>query len=215
MRVLVVAKAPVAGQAKTRLGAVISDPAAARVAAAALADTLVAATTAVGPASCHLALAGDLSAAVDGERLQDLVRGWTVTTQRGGDFAERLVNAHVDAGVGDVVQIGMDTPQVTSALLTQAGAALADHDAALGPADDGGWWVLARRDPAVLGLLGTVRMSTASTYALTWAALAAAGASVATLPGLCDVDTARDAGEVARLAPHTEFARAWAAVGCA
>ena len=41
------------------------------------------------------------------------------------------------------------------------------------------------------------------------------GVAVATLPGLCDVDTAATPTRWPRLAPHTEFARAWAAVGCA
>ncbi len=213
MRVLVVAKAPVIGMVKTRLGVSIGDHAAARIAAAALADTILAAATAAGSGNCHLALAGDLADAVDGQRISDLLRGWTVTEQRGADFAERLVNAHADAGPGDVVQIGMDTPQVTSTMLIRAARPLVDHEIALGPADDGGWWALARRDPAaVQGLIG-VPMSTPSTYALSWAALAATGASIATLPSLRDVDTVDDAEAVAGHAPDTEFAHAWAAVG--
>jgi glycosyltransferase A (GT-A) superfamily protein (DUF2064 family) len=214
MRVLVVAKAPVAGEAKTRLGAGIGDLAAAQVAAAALADTLGAAADAVGPARCHLALAGDLDRALDAPRIRALLRGWTLTTQRGATFADRLVNAHRDAGPGDVVQIGMDTPQVTPDLLDATGRSLDGHDVALGPANDGGWWVLARRDPAAVRRLRTVPMSTPTTYVDTRAALTDAGASVATVPGLRDVDTVADARAVARQAPHTEFARIWAAVLC-
>jgi glycosyltransferase A (GT-A) superfamily protein (DUF2064 family) len=212
MQVLVVAKAPVAGQAKTRLGARVGDAAAARIASAALADTLRAATAAAGPASCHLALAGELDGAAGADRLRDLLRGWTVTGQRGDDFAERLVNAHLDAGPGDVVQIGMDTPQVTPALLDAAARSLADHDAVLGAAEDGGWWVLARRDPASVRVLAGVPMSTPTTYADTRAALVAAGASVGDTPRLRDVDTVADAHAVAEQAPDTEFARAWSAV---
>ncbi len=214
MRILVVAKAPVAGLVKTRLGASIGEHAAARIAAGALADTLVAASTAAGSGNCHLALAGDLAEAIDGVRLGHLLRGWTVTEQRGATFAERLVNAHADAGPGDVVQIGMDTPQVTSAMLIAAARPLVDHDVALGPADDGGWWALARRDPTVVQGLRGVPMSTPSTYALTWAALESTGASIATLPGLRDVDTIADARAVAGQVPDSDFAHAWAAVGC-
>jgi uncharacterized protein len=212
MRVLVVAKAPVAGQAKTRIGARIGAEDAARIAAAALIDTLRAAAAAAGGANCHLALSGDLDRAVDGKRIRDLLRDWTVTTQRGADFAGRLVNAHADAGPGDVVQIGMDTPQVTPALLDEAARPLADHGAVLGAADDGGWWVLARRDPAAVRALAGVPMSTPTTYADTRAALVAAGASVAEAGGLRDVDTVADAQAVAEAAPDTEFARAWASV---
>jgi glycosyltransferase A (GT-A) superfamily protein (DUF2064 family) len=213
MRVLVVAKAPVAGQAKTRLGARVGDLAAARLAAAALVDTLQAAAAAAGGAHCHLAITGDLDLAVDAERIRDLLADWTVTEQRGDDFAERLVNAHLDAGEGLVVQIGMDTPQVTPALLEAAVGMLADHDTALGAADDGGWWVLARRDPNAVRPLAGVPMSTPTTYADTRAALVAAGCSVADTPGLRDVDTVADARVVAEQAPDTEFARAWVAVG--
>jgi uncharacterized protein len=212
MRVLVVAKAPVAGQAKTRLGARIGHTAAARVASAALADTLRAATEAAGPANCHLSLAGDLDAGVGAARLRRLVAGWTVTAQHGADFAERLVNAHLDAGPGPVVQIGMDTPQVTPTLLTDAASPLDDHDTALGAADDGGWWVLSRREPGAVRALVGVRMSTPTTYADTRAALTGAGASVAETSGLRDVDTVADADAVALAAPDTEFARVWAAV---
>lgn len=213
MWVLVVAKAPVEGEVKTRLGAKIGDDDAARIAAAALVDTLRAAAATAGGANCHLALSGDLDRAVDADRIRDLLRDWTVTTQRGDDFAERLVNAHADAGPGDVVQIGMDTPQVTPALLGTAGRPLVDHGAVLGAAEDGGWWVLARRDPAAVRALIGVPMSMPTTYADTRAALVASGASVAETGGLRDVDTVADARAVAEQAPDTEFARAWAAVG--
>ncbi len=212
MRVLVVAKAPVAGQAKTRLGAVVGPLAAARIAAAALVDTLRVATAAAGASGCHLALAGDLDAAVDGGRIRHLLRGWTVTPQRGEGLAERIVNAHQDAGRGTVVQIGMDTPQITPKLLAAAGRSSERYDAALGSADDGGWWVLSRRDPAVVRPVAGVRMSADSTYADTRAALEAAGASVGSTASLRDVDTVADAQAVALTAPDTEFARAWSEV---
>ena len=212
MRVLVVAKAPVPGLAKTRLGALVGDAAAARLAAAALIDTLTIAAATVGPAHCHLALTGDLRRAVHGSRLRRLLSGWRVTAQRGASFAERLVNAHRDAGPGPVVQVGMDTPQLTPELLNAVGERLADHDTVLGPADDGGWWVLGRRDPELVAALGDVPMSTPTTYDDTRAALVAGGASVASVRSLRDVDTAADADAVAEQAPGTEFARTWAEV---
>jgi glycosyltransferase A (GT-A) superfamily protein (DUF2064 family) len=106
----------------------------------------------------------------------------------------------------------MDTPQVTPALLDAAARPLADHDTVLGAADDGGWWVLARRDPASVRVLAGVAMSTPTTYADTRAALVAAGASVGDTLRLRDVDTVADAHAVAEHAPDTEFARAWSAV---
>ena len=68
-------------------------------------------------------------------------------------------------------------------------AALDDHDAALGPADDGGWWVLALRDPEAAQALADVPMSTPTTFDRTRAALRARGLDVTTVETLRDVDT--------------------------
>ena len=64
-----------------------------------------------------------------------------MVSQRGSGFGERLAAAWSEIG-GPALQIGMDTPQVTPALLDLASAALEapDIDAVLGPAEDGGWW---------------------------------------------------------------------------
>jgi uncharacterized protein len=211
--VLVMAKAPVPGRAKTRLAVATGDEVAADLAAAALLDT-IAAVGALPGARGHLALAGDLSSASRGPELVAAVEGWRVTAQRGATFADRLAAAHLDAGHGPVVQVGMDTPQLTAHLLAGALDGLAGHDACLGPAPDGGWLALARRDPAVAGPLARVTMSTPSTYDDTRAALVGAGHRVSSTTPLVDVDTVEDAAEVARLAPDTRFAaafRAWAA----
>jgi hypothetical protein len=209
-RALVVAKAPVPGEVKTRLGARVGMEHAATLATAALLDTMAACAAAYGPRRCHLALAGDLAAAVDGDRVRDGLAGWAVAPQRGADFAARLVNAHLDVGPGPVVQVGMDTPQLTPVLLAEAADGLGEHDAVLGPAEDGGWWVLALRDPGHARVLAGVPMSASTTYDETRAALAGLGLRVGTAALLRDVDTVADAAAVARLAPGSRFARAWA-----
>lgn len=212
MRVLVVAKAPVAGLVKTRLGSVVGPAAAAELAAAALLDTIDASAAAVGPEGCHLSIAGDLSAAVRGAEISAALTGWTITAQRGNDFAARLAAAHLDAGPGPVAQIGMDTPQVTATDLSRVFADLATVDAVLGPAGDGGWWVLGRHDPQAAQALAEVAMSEPTTYADTWAALQARGQRLAATHELRDVDTVDDAEAVAAAAPGTQFARTWRAV---
>ncbi len=204
---LVVAKAPVPGRVKTRLGDDVGHEAAAAVAAASLLDTLEACNAA--SADRHLSLAGDLAEAVDGPRIVEALSGWTVTAQHGDGFAERLAGAHRDAGPGVVVQIGMDTPHVTAAGLHAAAAALDGHDAVLGPAWDGGWWVLARRDPDHAQALAAVPMSTPSTLEDTQAALERAGCRVRRTSAMRDVDTVADADHVAALAPGTRFAAVW------
>ena len=219
VRILVVAKAPVEGEVKTRLGADIGMRAAAEVAAASLLDTLEACAAAVGPASCHLSLAGDLTRAVRRDELDQALTGWTLRPQVGVDFGARLSRAHLDlsATSGVVVQIGMDTPQVSADLLLAAAKACEQDGAVLGPAPVGGWWVLAVRDPqdtrAALAV-AEVAMSTATTYDDTRRALVRAGLQVATTGELRDVDTVADADAVAALVgertPPGHFARAWA-----
>ncbi|HZB50041.1 MAG TPA: DUF2064 domain-containing protein, partial [Mycobacteriales bacterium] len=114
---------------------------------------------------------------------------------------------------GPVLQLGMDTPQVTPRLLGACLSALHPGvDAVLGPAEDGGWWVLGLHDPGHARLLAGVPMSTPDTGRLTARALRGAGLRVGTLPALRDVDTWPDAVAVAGLAPHGRFAAAVARV---
>ncbi|GAA1520623.1 TIGR04282 family arsenosugar biosynthesis glycosyltransferase [Nocardioides humi] len=194
--VLVLAKAPVAGRVKTRLAADIGVAAAARVAAASLLDTLAVCTSAVGPGRCRLALEGDLAEAVAGLRLCRAVEGWSVVGQSGDGLGDRIAGAFAGLA-GPVVQIGMDTPQLTSGLLLDAAARLDGYDAVLGPAEDGGWWLLGLRDPAAATAVAAVPMSTPRTGELTRRALEDAGLSVATAPVLRDVDDLSDLRAVA------------------
>jgi glycosyltransferase A (GT-A) superfamily protein (DUF2064 family) len=212
-RILVIAKAPVPGLAKTRLGAEIGMDVAAELAAAALLDTLRTCAATVGVARCRLALEGDLTAAVHADRLAAALKGWAVFPQRGDGLAERLASSHLDLAAeqpGPVVQICMDTPQVTEADLTAVIAGLGDHDAVLADAEDGGWWALALADPRRGEHLVGVPMSTPTTGALTRAAFESAGLSVGRGPVLRDVDVVDDAEAVAAVCPaDSAFAELW------
>lgn len=206
-RILVVARAPVAGQAKTRLASTVGDVAAARLAAAALLDTLdVALRTGF---DVVVALTGNVCDGEGADELGSMLADCQVIPQRGNRFAERLVNAHAggDAGHG-IVQVGMDTPHLAVADLHTAAQSLKDHDAALGMATDGGWSILALHSGKMAKAIVNVPMSTSRTGHLTRAALRATGATVARLRTMTDVDVWDDALEVARLAPTTRFAAA-------
>ncbi|RZS29677.1 hypothetical protein EV193_11982 [Herbihabitans rhizosphaerae] len=212
--VLVVAKAPVAGLAKTRLCPPATPDQAAEIAATALLDTLDAALS-TPDSQTVVALTGDLGAAQRKYELAGWLARTTVIDQRGDRFGERLANAHADtmALLPDtpVVQIGMDTPQVTPALLTGAADALAEAPAVLGHAEDGGWWALGLRCPADARVLARIPMSTPDTGRHTEWALRTALGEVRRLPVLSDVDTMTDAVAVARLTGG-RFAEAVAAV---
>ncbi|WP_135458391.1 DUF2064 domain-containing protein [Mycobacterium sp. DL99] len=209
--VLVVAKAPVPGLAKTRLAAGVGDQAAADIAAAALLDTLDAVAGAAVSARV-VALTGDLELAHCGGEIRDRLDDFIVVPQHGVGFAQRLANAHADAAAVTrlpVLQIGMDTPQVTATLLDECGQALADADAVLGMARDGGWWVLGVRDCRTAACLADIEMSTSRTGAETLAALRGTGATVNLAAELADFDTVDDIAEVRRAcAPGSRFVRA-------
>lgn len=204
---LVVAKSPIPGRAKTRLAPALSPQQAAEVAAAALLDTLDTvweAARATGSGPPVVAWDGDPDDGARAAEVSEALARCHVVLQADVPFADRLVAAHRDAaavGAGRaLVQIGMDTPQVTVAHLVQSAAALHTADAALGWAEDGGWWALAIREPSHAEALREVPMSRPDTAARTWAALTDRGLRVARLAVLRDVDTWEDAQAVAPLA---------------
>ncbi len=132
--------------------------------------------------------------------------GFEVLTQRGDGLDERLAAAFEDAaaveGHGPMLLVGMDTPQLTPALLDVdwEGA-----DAVLGLSADGGYWAIGFRRPVADAMVG-VPMSTAHTGADQLDRLRRLGLRVRLLPELLDVDTPEDADEVARANPGTRFA---------
>lgn len=213
--VLVVAKSPVPGTVKTRLCPPATPTEAAHVAAAALLDTLqavagVSATTVIG-------LAGEVGLAARGGELRRALRGWTVFGQRGRTFADRLAAAHAEVAARfpgrPVLQLGLDTPQLSPALLSRCLDRLAGtRYALLGPTADGGWWALGLPDPRLAAALTGVPMSRPDTGERTRRELRRRGLRVRGLPRLTDVDTMVDALRVATLVPDSRFAAAVAAV---
>ena len=202
---LVVAKSPVPGEAKTRLAASTGHTVAARIAAAALIDTVETAASLEWPVV--IAATGRLSRATRGDEILAAVSEHRVVPQRGSDFAARLAAAHHDADLGHgVVQVGMDTPHARAQDFAAVADALDSHDAVLGPAEDGGWWVLGVRHAGTAARLAQVPMSRPDTGARTGEALAADGSTLTYVRRLTDVDTWDDALAVAALAPNTRMA---------
>ncbi|MEN8655527.1 TIGR04282 family arsenosugar biosynthesis glycosyltransferase [Streptomyces sp. 21So2-11] len=194
---LILAKEPVPGRVKTRLTPPYTPQEAALLAQAMLTDSLQAMLAA--PAERRVLV-------LDGTPGPWLPPGIEVVPQGQGRLDERLAAAF-GVCTGPVVLIGMDTPQVTPAVLAPALAedAWQGCDAWFGPALDGGFWALglAEPDPA---LLRGVPMDVPDTGALQRQRLTEAGLTVRDLPVLRDVDTAADARAVAAQAPHTRFA---------
>jgi rSAM/selenodomain-associated transferase 1 len=200
IQLLLMAKAPEPGRVKTRLCPPATPEQAATIAEAALRDTIDV-LSATPAARRTIVLSGRYP----------VPPGWHAVPQRGDGLAERLVYAYADTALAGTpsLLVGMDTPQLTTTLLTAAARRLHGRtDAVLGPAEDGGWWTLGLRDPADAVALRAVRMSTSDTGVNSLAALRDRGLSVTLLDRLRDVDTAEDAYAVAAYHPHGRFARA-------
>ncbi len=195
--VVVMAKEPVAGRVKTRLCPPLQPEQAAALAEAALADTLNA--VAWTPARRRVL-------ALEGAAGAWLPSGFDVVAQRGEGLGERLANATRDVGEA-LLFVGMDTPQLTRALLCDALERLTERgvDAVLGPTTDGGYWAIGLRQPDPEGF-AAVPMSTAGTGAAQRARLDELGLRTVELEALRDVDTYDDAIAVAALAPWSRFA---------
>jgi rSAM/selenodomain-associated transferase 1 len=201
VHLICIAKEPLPGRVKTRLSPAISAGVASALAAAALEDTLDVLTA--SPAVAR-------TLAFDGDPTHWRRSGFTVVAQRGRGLDERLAAAFDDAWSlepAPLLLLGMDTPQVTIALIATACRELLAEgtDAVLGPAIDGGWWALGLRRPDA-SLLTGVAMSTPHTGADQRRRLVDAGLRVSELPVLRDVDTAGDVAAVAAEAPGTRFA---------
>lgn len=198
---VILAKSPSPGRVKTRLCPPCTPQQAAALAAAALADTLDAVLAT--PAARRVL-------ALDGPSPPWLPAGLQLVAQRGGGLDERLAAALADVG-GPALLVGMDTPQVTPALLSWSLARLEQADAALGLAPDGGYWAIGLRRSDPRAFLG-VPMSTPVTGAAQFARLRALGLRVDLLPALRDVDGIADALAVAAVAPASRFAATLRAV---
>ena len=108
-----------------------------------------------------------------------------------GDRMARSIRGEIAAGAGRVVVIGTDCPELTSADIENAFAALDDADVVFGPATDGGYYLVGTRGdhPA---LFYDIAWSSTDTLALTLKRAAEAGLRVRLLATRSDIDTVED-----------------------
>jgi hypothetical protein len=187
---IVFARAPVPGQAKTRL-----IPALGAGGAAALAERLLAHAVAAAASAGfeHVELCATPDASHPAIRQLAQQHGLALTTQGDGDLGARMHRAlarslqqHAHA-----LLIGSDVPGLDAACLRQADAALATHDAVFVPALDGGYALVGLRGAAPQ-LFDGMRWSTPRVMQHTRRRAAAAGLRVAELPPLRDIDEPAD-----------------------
>ncbi|THH39721.1 TIGR04282 family arsenosugar biosynthesis glycosyltransferase [Neolewinella litorea] len=114
--------------------------------------------------------------------------------QVGAGLGERMTAAFDHAfarGHQRAIIIGSDCPGLTTGLLNRAFGELEEHDAVIGPANDGGYYLLGLRQPHP-ELFSDMEWSTSSVLEDTLARARVQGLSVATLPVLSDVDHLED-----------------------
>ena len=185
-RIVVFGREPRAGRVKTRLAEAIGGAAAAAVYAFLLEHAL-----AVARATCYelrLSLADAPS------------RGWVPPfgiehdLQSSGDLGERMAHAFrlaFDDGADRVLLIGSDIAHLRRGHLERAFAALAERPVVLGPAADGGYWLVGQRRPGT-DLFSGVPWSSPDTAAVTRRRLAAQGVRWTEIATLHDVDAVDD-----------------------
>jgi uncharacterized protein len=184
-RLVIMVKVPVAGRVKTRLARQVGITRAtsfsrhtaaavlARVGASRLWETVLAVTPDAEVA--HPCLPS---------RLMRIAQG-------GGDLGQRMQRIMARQWPGPVVIIGTDIPAIRPGYIAAAFAALGRCDAVLGPARDGGYWLVGlKRTPRVMSAFGNVRWSSPHTLNDTLANLT--GYRVARAVILGDVDDAHE-----------------------
>ena len=186
---IVVARRPAPGHAKTRLSPPFSPAQAAQLYEGFLLDSL--------DLMRQVPQARRIIAYLpEGEEtyFKTLAPDFDLLPQRGADLGERLDNALADClanGYTKAVIMDSDSPSLPVLCLTQAFVLLDSADAVLGPCDDGGYYLIGLKRPAPR-LLRDVPMSRPTVARDTLALARQMGLSMALLPGWYDVDTAAE-----------------------
>jgi rSAM/selenodomain-associated transferase 1 len=182
---LVMAKAPLLGHGKSRLAADLGSVEAWRINRMLHAKTLRAVRDPRWSVTLCVTPRSALRLLLPGIWPHDIPR----KAQGGGDLGQRL--ARVLSPCWNVAVIGTDCPAIDRAHIASAFAALRRAPFALGPAEDGGFWILAARSGrAAVRAMAGVRWSTRNAAADILSNLGAA--NVVRLATLRDIDTAAD-----------------------
>jgi hypothetical protein len=190
---VLMAKAPIAGQVKTRLiGEALTAEDAADLSAAFLSDTFALMEDAAYERE-SLALVLCYTPVGAEEAFEKVEReGSLMLAQRGDDLGERLQNCFADLfelGYAPVVIIGGDSPTLPRECLTEAFEVLADDDTAvIGPTEDAGYYLIGMRKLHAR-LLEAIPWSSGAVLEATRARARETGVQLRELPAWYDVDT--------------------------
>ncbi len=184
-RLILFTRFPTPGEAKTRLIPLLGQHGAADLHRALTERTVAVLLSAGAPVEVHVT-----GAPVDAFAawLED---GLTLIPQADGGLGERLLAALEPA---PCIFFGADTPDLSPAIVAEAVAELATHDGVIGPAEDGGYYLIGMKAPQP-ELFTNMAWSTNTVFAETMTRVAKMGLNFAILETLSDCDRP---GDVAR-----------------
>jgi rSAM/selenodomain-associated transferase 1 len=186
---LVVAKQPAPGQTKTRLCPPLNSTQAAELYECFLYDTLKIMRSVPEVIQKIVYLPREAQ-----DYFRHLAPDMGLIQQRGESLGERLDNLLQDVlqqGADKAVVINSDSPTLPPEYLIQAFEQLSAADVVLGPAQDGGYYLIGMKEPHP-GLLRNVQMSTQNVLQDTLDLARRTGVSTSLLPEWYDVDTIDD-----------------------
>lgn len=207
-RLLVFARLPELGQVKTRLAASVGDERALAIYEAMLGDLLDSIGEPSPETEIEVLWAPTVNA--NGERLRAAFRDHAVAVQTGATLGDRLAMALSERfffhQTEKVIAIGVDDPALPRGIIEHAFALLESCEWVVGPATDGGYYLIGCRALSFGSeVFDGITWGTSSVLAETLAKIAEAGQTVALLPERSDIDTVEDlqrypaTGRLARL----------------
>ncbi|MGH9798058.1 MAG: TIGR04282 family arsenosugar biosynthesis glycosyltransferase [Candidatus Polarisedimenticolia bacterium] len=198
------ARVPVAGSVKTRFLPSLGAAAAADLHRALLLDSLELVATAARRFSARPAIAWSepWHPATDGPEapIARAVAGFEELPQAPGDLGARLddtLSRLLVPGRGPAVILGSDSPTLPPGRIGEALERLAGHDLVLGPAEDGGYYLIGARRP-LPGMFAGVGWGGPGALDDTRAGAERAGGTVALLHPWYDIDRPADLARLRR-----------------
>jgi rSAM/selenodomain-associated transferase 1 len=202
--ILLFIKAPVRGQVKSRLAADIGDEAALELYKNFILDIIDTVKKTGYPFRiCYYPphAGAEVSSWLAGH--------YRIVPQQGSDLGERMENAFLrcfSEGFERALLIGSDLPDLAPAVLQNAMASLAEHDAVIGPASDGGYYLIGFHSRTLLPrVFQGIPWSTETVFQETMAILKKSALSVDQAPTWNDVDTVEDLRALFRRSKSSAF----------
>jgi hypothetical protein len=194
-RLLVFARLPERGAVKTRLASEIGDERALAVYSAMLRDAL--ASIGESKDDIEVEVTWAPTAAADGESLTSAFGNRSLAMQTGESLGDRLSMAFSERfffhRTDSIVAVGVDDPTIPRPLIDAAFELLESCDWVVGPARDGGYYLIGCRGPAYDNeAFQDIAWGTSSVFSSTIAKIRAWERNLAILPMRNDIDTAED-----------------------